>query len=94
MTGFTTDVATIDKVATHEIPAVADALRRPIGTITDHTPMRRPLPVDAVTAMEKAYGAFTEEIGQRQEQGCARIDETATALHDIATVYKRVDGQG
>jgi hypothetical protein len=94
MDGFTTNVDTLDSVARNELPAVADALRAPIGIITDHTQSERPLPVDAVSAMEREYGRFTEAVGDRQRTGCDHIDQIAVALHDIAAVYRRVDGQG
>jgi len=81
-------------VARTELPAVADALRAPIGTITDLERTERPLQVAAVGAMERAYGAFTDDIGTRQRTGCGHIDQIAMALHDIATVYRRADGQG
>lgn len=44
--------------------------------------------------MEIAYGAFTDDIGERQRTGCSHIDLVAKALHDIATLYRRADEQG
>lgn len=94
MTGFGVDVDTLDRVARNELPAAAEALRAPIAIVTDHAPTARPVRVEAVTAMELVYGAFTEDIGRRQRKGCEHIDQTAEALVDIAAVYRRVDGQG
>ena len=92
--GFGADVDTLDRVAKTELPAAAQALRALVGIVTDHEPTRRPMQVGAVGAMERQYGAFTEAIGRRQRLGCDRIDQTAEALHDIAVVYRRADGQG
>ncbi len=89
--GFGADVDKLDRVAHTELPAAAHAL---IGIVTDHEPTQRPMRVDAVDAMERRYGAFTEAIGRRQRLGCDRVDQIAAALHDIAAVYRRADGQG
>lgn len=92
--GFSADADTLDRVARTELPSAAQALRALIGIVTDHEPTQRPMRVDAVSAMERQYGAFTEAIGRRQRLGCDRIDQTGEALHDIAVVYRRADGQG
>jgi len=91
--GFTTNV---EELARHAaaLPAVATALRKPIATIAEHTPTPRPARVPAVTAMEREYSAFTDDIADRQRTACDRIDATAEALGEIAEVYRRVDGQG
>lgn len=73
---------------------MAAALRLPIAIIAEHTPTPRPAQVAAVTAVEREYSAFTDDIADRQRTACDRIDATATALREIADVYRRVDGQG
>jgi hypothetical protein len=92
-TGFAVDVAELDRLAA-ALPAVADALRPPIAVLEEHSPTARPRQVAAVSRMEKWYGTLTEEIAIRQRTACDRIVATAEALHDIAQVYRRVDGQG
>jgi hypothetical protein len=38
------------------LPQVADALRRPVATLTEHTATPRPREVAAVSAVEHRYG--------------------------------------
>lgn len=91
--GFVTQVGELAKFAA-DLPAVADALRKPVAVLTEHTPTPRPLQVAAVFAMEGQYSLFTEDLATRQRDMCDRIDETAEALREIAELYRRVDGQG
>jgi hypothetical protein len=91
--GFAVSVEELDRLAS-ALPTVADALRKPIATLTEHTPTPRPLQIAAVSRLEKWYGTFTQELAIRQRTACDRIVLTAEALHDIAQVYRRVDGQG
>jgi hypothetical protein len=91
--GFRTNVAELERYATL-LPQVADALRRPVATLTEHTATPRPIEVGAVSATERTYGALTEDIAARQRIMCDRIDATAESLGEIAAVYRRVDGQG
>ena len=92
--GFSVQVDMLDKAARVRLPAVADALRVPVKKMTDHASTVRPMAVDAVSSMEREYGAFTQEIGDRQRKGGDLVDDTAEALLDIVAVYRRVDGQG
>ncbi|HEX2130372.1 MAG TPA: hypothetical protein VHH15_02350 [Actinophytocola sp.] len=91
--GFRTNV---DELARHAaaLPAVADALRKPVAVLAEHTATPRPVRVAAVSAMEREYGAFTDDLAERQRTACDRIEATAEALREIADVYRRVDGQG
>jgi hypothetical protein len=91
--GFAVSVAELDRLAA-ALPAVADAFRQPIAVLTEHTYTPRPQQVAAVSRAERWYSDFTEEIAKRQRTACDRIVLTAEALHDIAEVYRRVDGQG
>ena len=91
--GFAVRVDELDRLAA-ALPDVADAMRLPIALLTEHTPTPRPQQVAAVSRLEKWYGTLTQEIAIRQRTACDRIVDTADALHDIAQVYRRVDGQG
>jgi hypothetical protein len=91
--GFVTQVGELEKFAA-ELPAVVDALRKPVAVLTEHTPTPRPLQVAAVFAAEGQYSLFTEELATRQRTMCDRIAATAEALREIAELYRRVDGQG
>jgi predicted transcriptional regulator len=90
---FATNVAELRRYA-DQLPQVAEALRRPVATLTEHTATARPLEVAAVSGVERTYGALTEDIAARQRTMCDRITATAEALGEIAAVYRRVDGQG
>lgn len=91
--GFITQVTELERHAA-ELPQVAAALRKPLGILREHTSTARPQQVAAVSAVERQYGTFTEELARRQSTAADRIDATAEALYDIAQVYRRVDGQG
>lgn len=90
---FTSNVAELARHAA-ELPQVAANLRKPLAILTEHTATPRPTDVAAVSAMEREYGAFTEEIAGRQRTACDRIEDTAQALAEIVDLYRRVDGQG
>jgi hypothetical protein len=91
--GFKTNVAELETYAA-ALPQVADALRRPIAILTEHTPTPRPTEVGAVFDMECQYSLLTEDIAGRQRVMCDRITATAETLGEIAALYRRVDGQG
>lgn len=91
--GFVTNVQELARLAA-DLPAVADALRRPIAVLEEHTYTPRPVAVAAVSNVEREYSAFTDDLARRQRLAADRIDETAQALKEIADVYRRVDGQG
>jgi hypothetical protein len=90
---FAVSVAELERLAAL-LPGVADALRKPIAVLTEHTPTPRPRQVAAVSRVERAYGTFTEDVVARQRIACDRIAATADALREIAALYRRVDGQG
>lgn len=91
--GFATNVAELERYAA-KLPEVAQALRKPIGILREHTPTARPREVAAVSGMEREYGRLTESVAKRQDIMCDRIEATAEALGEIAALYRRVDGQG
>jgi hypothetical protein len=76
--GFVTEVSELERPAT-QLPQVADALRRPTATLTEHTGTPRPMEVGAVSAMEWTYGALTEDIAARQRVMRDQTDATAEA---------------
>ncbi len=91
--GFATNVAELEQYAA-ALSEVANALRQPVATLTEHTPTPRPIQVAAVSAMEGQYVLLTEDIATDQNTMCDRINATAEALGEIAALYRRVDGQG
>lgn len=91
--GFKTNIAELEAYAA-ALPQVADALRKPIAILTEHTPTPRPLQVGAVYDMECQYSLLTDEVAERQRIMCDRITATAETLGEIAELYRRVDGQG
>ncbi|HWM07084.1 MAG TPA: hypothetical protein VNP92_32500 [Actinophytocola sp.] len=90
--GFTSNVAELARHAA-DLPQVAANLRKPLAILTEHTATPRPTEVAAVSAMEREYGTFTDELADRQRLACDRIDDTAQTLAEIAELYRRVDGQ-
>jgi hypothetical protein len=92
--GFAVEVDELDRIANAYLPHVAEVLRAPMAVITAHEGLEGPRAVPAVYAMEQRYAVLTNDIGYRQRVGCERIDATIEALREIATLYRRVDGQG
>ncbi|TDV46204.1 hypothetical protein [Actinophytocola oryzae] len=91
--GFAVEVGELERHAA-ELPQVAAAMRKPLSILREHTASPRPQEVAAVSAVEHEYGTFTEDLANRQSRAADLVDATALALHDIAQVYRRVDGQG
>ena len=92
--GFQTNVGELEKIANTWLPNAAAALRVPIAVLGDHTRTERPQEVPAVSAVERTYGLLTEILAGRLRRGAELVDETAVSLREIATLYRRVDGQG
>lgn len=92
--GFQTNVGELEKIANTWLPNAAAALRVPVAVLSDHTRTERPQEVPAVSSMERAYGLLTERIAGRLRRGADLVDDTAESLREIATLYRRVDGQG
>lgn len=91
--GFTAEVNDLEHMA-NSLVEVADLLRAPVGVLTAHEGLDGPGFVQASRDMCTAYAHFTDSIGHRQKTGCDRIDDTARALREIASLYRRADGQG
>ena len=93
MPGFEVDLSELERIATQDLPSVANALRTTAGVVMTHEGLEGPGHFDAVYAMEGAYAHFTDSVGDRQRIGCERIDTTANALRDTVNLYRRADGQ-
>jgi hypothetical protein len=90
---FEIDLPVVEKIATQDLPSVANALRAPANVLTAHEGLEGPGRLQAVYAMEGAYAHFTDNVGFRQRTGCDRIEATAHALLEIVNLYRRTDGQ-
>jgi hypothetical protein len=77
---FAVSVAQLERLAAL-LPGVADALRKPIAVLTEHTPTTRPRQVAAVSRVERAYGTFTEDVVARQRTACDRIARLEDSDH-------------
>jgi hypothetical protein len=87
--GFSVQVDELDKAADESLKPVADYLWEVAKQVKRSS-------VDGGGLAEtftEAYAQYTDEVGDRQAEGCARIDDTADALRDIADLYRRADGQ-
>lgn len=87
--GFSVQVDELDKAADESLMPVADYLWEVAKLIKKSSVGGSGLAEE----FAEAYAQFTDEIGDRQAEGCARIDDTADALKDIADLYRRADGQ-
>ena len=88
--GFEVQVDELDKAADECLTPVADYLWQRAKEIKkSHLEAGG----DMATRLVGHYNLFVDEIGDRQTDGCARIDDTAKALKDIADLYRRADGQ-
>jgi hypothetical protein len=91
--GFRVNVDELEKLAVEYLPGIATALRAPTEAIATQEDMKGPGSFPQFEDMRGAYENLCEGISQRQMTGSWIIDETANALREIATLYRRVDGQ-
>jgi hypothetical protein len=99
MDGYSLDLDEAEKACKLEVgslPQAARMLREPIAALLtyegwDNDPSLYRF--DAVDRMQATYENFCDVLGQRHIRGCDIIDDTAEALRDIVTLYRRVDGQ-
>lgn len=91
--GFTVNLDDAEKAATQSLPAAASLLRDPIGKLLSQVDFEGANVYSASDRAMKAFGLYKEGLGRRQGDIAGVIDETAEALKDIVTVYRRADGQ-
>jgi hypothetical protein len=68
--GFETNVTELEAYAA-TLPQVADALRKPIAILTEHTPTPRPMEVGAVYDMEFVSTACSPKTSPSASASCA-----------------------
>lgn len=91
--GFTIELQAAEQAATQSLPTAAAALRVPIHDLVSHVDFEGVNAYSASYRAMKAFGLYKESVGRRQMDIARVVDETAEALMDIVTVYKRADGQ-
>lgn len=91
--GFTVNVNDVEQAATQSLPTAAGLLRVPIRDLVAHVDFEGPNVYSAADRATKAFALYKETIGRRQQDIARVVDETAEALLDIVTVYRRADGQ-
>ncbi|MEV4318275.1 hypothetical protein [Actinocrispum sp. NPDC049592] len=93
MNEFAVELTELEKIATQNLPSVANALRGPATVLLTHEGLGGPGHYSAVDVVQNAYAHFTDTLGNRQRVGCDRVDATATALRAIVAAYWHADGQ-
>lgn len=91
--GFTVNVNDVEQAATQSLPHAAAALRVPISDLVSLVDFEGPNVFSASDRAMKAFGLYKDTVGRRQIDIARVVDETAEALMDIVTVYRRADGQ-
>jgi hypothetical protein len=91
--GFTVNLNDVEQAATQSLPTAAGALRAPIADLLSHVDFEGANVYSASDRATKAFGLYKETVGRRQMDIARVVDETAEALMDIVTVYRRADGQ-
>ena len=97
-TGFIIDLTEAEK-GCHQpdgsLPQAAAILREPINDLITYESWdgTHPGRFDAVDRLQATYQTLCDVLGHRQSTACDTMDDTAAALRDIITVYRRVDGQ-
>lgn len=91
--GFTVNINDVEQAATQSLPHAAAAIRVPISDLVSHVDFEGANVYSASDRAMKAFGLYKESIGRRQMDIARVVDETAEALTDIVTVYRRADGR-
>ena len=91
--GFTICLDDVEHAATQSLPNAAGALRVPIKDLVSHVDIEGVNVYSASNRAMKAFGLYKETVGRRQMDIARVVDETAEALGEIVTVYRRADGQ-
>lgn len=89
---FEVDLEDIEHLAKADLPAMGQELRAVANTVRLNEGVGGSISSGDVQTMEAAYAHFCDMVGVRQLIGCARIDDTATALDKIVALYRRADG--
>jgi hypothetical protein len=88
---FRTDLDQLAAVADVDLPELHDSLRHQVAA---HHKFDGVSPPTMSPGIDSAFYAMNGTLCDRMQKACAVIEETAKALHDIAHLYKRADGQG
>lgn len=91
--GFTVNINDVEHAATQSLPNADAAIRVPISDLVSHVDFEGANVYSASDSATKAFGLYKEAVGRRQMDIARVVDETAEALMDIVTVYRRADGQ-
>lgn len=91
--GFAIELHEAEHAATQSLPTAAAALRVPIPDLVSLVDFEGANVYSASDRAMKAFALYKETVGRRQMDIARVVDETAEALKDIVTVYKRADGQ-
>ncbi|MBC6451162.1 hypothetical protein [Actinokineospora xionganensis] len=87
---FRTDLEQLAFVADNSLPALSELLQRQVDA---HNKFDGVSPGTMSTGVDSAFYSLNGTLRDRVRQASVVIEETAQALHDIAYLYKRADGQ-
>ncbi|MGW5051701.1 hypothetical protein [Actinokineospora sp. NPDC004072] len=92
--GFALSLDDLDTLANSDLPELAGLMAAPISALAGFASFG-PIGDSAESAgTHEVYAAHVELLTTRQRRLYAAIDETAEALREIITLYRRADGQG
>ncbi|MGQ0840281.1 hypothetical protein [Actinokineospora sp.] len=92
---FAVDLAEAEKAVADSLPAAAEYIRAPIGTLTAHEGFGAALGHSpAANSAQTVYAGFTDYLAGRLSRTAEVTEATADALADILALYRRADGQG
>ena len=91
--GFTVNINDVEHAATQSLPAASAAIRVPLSDLLAIPDLKGSNVYSAANRAAAAFGLYKGSVGRRQMDIGRVVDETAEALADIVTVYKRADGQ-
>lgn len=91
--GFTVNINEAEMAATQSLPTAVALLREPVATLVSLVDFEGANVYSASDHAMKAFALYKDGLGRRQKDIARVVEETAEALKDIVTVYKRVDGQ-
>lgn len=87
---FTTDLDQLAAVADVQLPELHDLMQRQVAA---HHKFEGVSPPTMSPGIDSAFYAMNGVLRDRLQKACVVLEETATALQDIAHLYKRADGQ-
>ncbi|CRK61656.1 hypothetical protein [Alloactinosynnema sp. L-07] len=87
---FRTDLDQLAGVADRTLPALGDQIQLQLAA---HNKFDGVTPPSHFPGVEAAFYGLNDVLKERLKRACTVIEATGEAVHDIANLYKRADGQ-